>query len=168
MDKEKEIKKALKGISKSVKDLMDGDMLDLGVSACKIQNGTVEYIDPLDPKYYHLFPNQYGKEIWTCIPNYEGLYQISNFGRVKRLSRVINFGKQKRTTKPIKSYIDKKSGYVGFTLCKKGKKKTFRIHTVMGEAFLNHKPSHKLVVDHKNNIKIDNRLEKEILRVFFK
>ena len=29
------------------------------------------------------------KEIWKDIPNYEGLYQISNFGRVKSLPRMM-------------------------------------------------------------------------------
>lgn len=29
-------------------------------------------------------------EIWKDIPNYKGLYQVSNYGRIKSLSRIIN------------------------------------------------------------------------------
>ena len=35
-------------------------------------------------------------EVWKDIPNYEGLYQVSNLGRVKMMSRVVMANKSKR------------------------------------------------------------------------
>jgi len=102
------------------------------------------------------------KEIWKDIPNYEGLYQASNLGRVKSLPRKI---KQKNNSfKITKERIIKQgigsSKYLYVVLCNGFNNKSFTVHSLIAMAFLNHKPNgHKLVVDHINNIKTDNRLE---------
>ena len=91
------------------------------------------------------------KEEWRDIKGYEGIYQISNLGKVKSLSRTItrkNGSKQKieeRILKPCKS----KKGY--YLVCLDGKMHT--IHRLVAENFVN-----SLVVNHKNGIKTDNRL----------
>ena len=91
------------------------------------------------------------KEVWKDIPNYKGFYQVSNLGRVKSL----RFGKE-RILKP--SYAGKGYSMVIFT--KDKVRKPFYVHVLVAMAFLKHKPcGHKLVVDHKNNINTDNRLE---------
>ena len=100
-------------------------------------------------------------EIWRDIPEYEGLYQVSNLGRVKSLSRYIN--------RPIGSYYTKErilknrinsSGYYLIQLFKDGNMKNIFIHQLVAIAFLNHKPNgYKLVVDHINDNKLDNRVE---------
>ena len=163
MNKDNKIEKALKNIDRMVKDLMDSDMLDLGISACYIRDGKVNYIDPLDPKNFHLFPNQYGDEIWKDIPEYEKYYQCSNFGRIKSLERVI-YSKRNKSLKTLKpklkyQYIDK-YGYANCQLSKGGINKSFRVHKLVAMTFLNHKPdgTQKVVVNHINLIKLDNRL----------
>lgn len=89
-------------------------------------------------------------EEWKDIPGYEGFYEISNHGRVKSLF----FGKEKILKPQINIH-----GYYGVVLCKELKKKRFDIHVLVSMAFLNHKPAgYKLVVDHINEIKIDNRV----------
>jgi hypothetical protein len=100
------------------------------------------------------------KEIWKDIPNYEGLYQVSNLGRVKSLDRIDAAGR-KLKSKVFK--IDKNisgSGYQFCALSKGGKVRQRYIHQLVAMAFLNHKPDKfKIVVDHINNNKLDNRLE---------
>ena len=100
-------------------------------------------------------------EIFKDIPEYEGIYQISNLSNVKSLKRIIN-GSNGRIYK-IKENIRKQSidstGYLCLTLSKNGDK-IFRIHQLMAITFMNHIPKiDKLVVDHINNNPLDNRLE---------
>jgi hypothetical protein len=94
------------------------------------------------------------KEIFKDIPNYEALYQVSNLGNVKSL----NYGRtgNEKILKPRNN----KSGYYTIVLYKEGNKKTTSIHVLVAMAFLGHVPNgHNVEVDHKNDIKNDNRLE---------
>lgn len=53
------------------------------------------------------------KEVWRDIPNYEGLYQISNYGRAKSVERVVKCKKEGMFQK-YQSYIlkpDKSTNY---------------------------------------------------------
>jgi hypothetical protein len=96
-------------------------------------------------------------EIYKDIPGYEGLYQVSNFGKVKSLSRKTPDG---RLIKEIilKSAVSKK--YEICSLYKNGFSKSIEVHKLVCMAFFNHVPcGHKIVVDHINNDKLDNRLE---------
>ena len=89
-------------------------------------------------------------EIWKDIKDYGGLYKVSNLGRVKSLK----FGKER-----ILSAATNATGYSLVALCN-GKTKAITVHQLVAMAFLNHKPcGYKLVVDHINTIKTDNRLE---------
>ena len=60
-------------------------------------------------------------EIWRDIPGYEGLYQVSNLGNVKSVSRtVIRKNNIKHTLKGRKLKISKdRLGYLIVNLCKK-------------------------------------------------
>lgn len=101
------------------------------------------------------------KEIWKDIPNYEGLYQVSNLGNVKSLPKEWIAGSRSLRShngKILKTVIDKK-GYCAITISVNSLKKTYKVHQLVAMAFLNHKPcGMKLVVDHINDIKTDNRL----------
>ena len=99
-------------------------------------------------------------EIWRDIPNYEGHYQVSNFGNVKSVSRVVKRGD---VLQPIKERVMKQpldsKGYKHLSLHKEGKRKGFQVHQLVAMAFLNHTPNgHKLIVDHIDNNKLNNRL----------
>jgi hypothetical protein len=93
------------------------------------------------------------EEIWKDIPNYEGLYQVSNFGNVLSLN-------YKKTGKKSLLQFGYVRGYQQVYLSKLGKRKTISIHQLVAITFLNHKPcGFKIVVDHINNDKTDNRVE---------
>lgn len=93
-------------------------------------------------------------EVWKDIPNYEGLYQVSNLGRVKSLSKNIKGRNYKEIIK-VPSLGGK--GYYRLPLCKNGKNKYFYIHRLVAKAFIpnfNNKPT----VDHIDRNKLNNEV----------
>lgn len=101
-------------------------------------------------------------EIFKDIPNYEGLYQVSNLGTVRSLDNTSNHwrgGSRLRKGRILRSRICK-NGYSNVCLFSYGVKKTLRVHQLVAITFLNHVPNrHVIVVDHINNNRTDNRLE---------
>jgi hypothetical protein len=92
------------------------------------------------------------KEQYKDIPEYEGHYQISNLGNIKSLKR-----NGERIMNPC---IDKTKGYLRVNLFKESKRKSLYVHQLVAIAFLGHKPNgNKLVVDHMDNDKTNNRLD---------
>ena len=98
-------------------------------------------------------------EIWKDIKNYEGLYQVSNFGRIKALERTVQgrWGEQHLQEKILALYKDKK-GYMIAYLYKNNIKKALKVHRIVAEAFLQNLDN-KREIDHINRIKDDNRVE---------
>ena len=98
------------------------------------------------------------KEIWKDIPGYEGLYQVSNLGRVKSLERYKdnNSGLVKMPEKIMQGGI--RNGYVLVYLTKDGKRKTFSAHRLVAQAFIPN-PEQKPTINHINGNKQDNRVE---------
>jgi hypothetical protein len=102
------------------------------------------------------------EEIWKDIPDYEGLYQVSNLGRVKSLPKEWKTGK--RTIRKHNGIILKQRksplGYYDVSLYKNSIMKTRSVHQLVAIAFLGHNPNGvKLVVDHINDNPSDNRVE---------
>jgi hypothetical protein len=101
------------------------------------------------------------QEIWKDIPNYEGIYQVSNLGNVKSLPNLRWNGKCHRNIKEkiLQKGLDTK-GYYQVSLYKNKFRKSFGIHKLVAMAFLKHTPcGYELVVDHINDIKTDNQVE---------
>lgn len=91
------------------------------------------------------------KEVFLPVPNYEGLYEVSNHGRIKSL-----LGK---TEKILKNRTGGNTKYKAVILSKNGIPETFRVHSLVARVFLNHIPcGHELVIDHKNSIPTCNYL----------
>lgn len=91
-------------------------------------------------------------EEWRTIKGYEGLYEISNFGRVKSLN-------YRRTGKErIMTLSKNKSGYLVVNLCKKGKVKIWRVNRLVALSFIEN-PENKPFTDHRNGIRDDDRVE---------
>lgn len=87
-------------------------------------------------------------EIWKDIPGYEGLYQISNMGRVMSLN-------YKRSGKPcLMNPSPDKYGYYHVTI----KRKSYKVHRLIWTVFKGPVPP-GLEINHKNEHKEDNRLE---------
>lgn len=88
------------------------------------------------------------KEIWKDVLEYEGLYQVSNLGRVRSLYN--------RNIKILKAQKNK-NGYLHLGLKKDGKVKNFLVHCLVWEVFKGKKPE-GYEVNHINEDKTDNRL----------
>lgn len=92
-------------------------------------------------------------EIWKSIKNYEGQYQVSNFGNIKSLLN----NKHNKIEKIMKQYKTN-CGYMQIMLCNNKEKHQFLVHRLVAQAFilnLKDKPQ----VNHINGIKTDNRVE---------
>lgn len=99
-------------------------------------------------------------EIWKDIPEYEGLYQASNLGRVRSLDRV-SIGVRFNSTRKGRILKGRpvRHGYLAIVLYGKDLSlKNIAIHRVVAITFLDN-PENKPCVNHKNLIKTDNRLE---------
>jgi hypothetical protein len=102
-------------------------------------------------------------EIWKDIPNYEGLYQVSNLGRIKSIERKVSWEfyekpcARKHKERIIATEVAK-NGYKRVGLCKDGKRTRYQLHRIIAKAFLPN-PRNLPVINHKNGIKTDNRLE---------
>lgn len=97
--------------------------------------------------------NNLRHEIWVDVLGFEGMYQVSNFGRVKSLKRYTNnqFCKEDRMIVPRKD----RYGYLRVDL-KKGKQlKTFVTHILVADSFVSNNEN-KPYVKHKDGIKTNN------------
>lgn len=95
-------------------------------------------------------------EVWKDIKGYEGLYQVSNMGRVKSLkrkSRNLNNEEDR-----ILKHAVNKFGYCHFSLSKFNESKTMTMHRVVAKYFIPN-PKNKPCVNHINGIKTDNKVE---------
>lgn len=109
----------------------------------------------------------YYEEVWRDIKDYEGLYQVSNLGRVKSLERYVKFNDGRITH--YKEHILKQGkgtkGYLMVVLHKNGVGKTLKVHRLVAMAFpdlvdwteeAKGKPFEILQVNHKDELVTNN------------
>jgi hypothetical protein len=97
-------------------------------------------------------------EIWRSVVGYEGIYQVSTSGRVKRIGKYRNQVTEwdsNRLLKPAR----KNNGYMYCQLSKDGKTSPKMIHRLVAEAFIEN-PQNKPTVNHidgnRENNDVDN------------
>ena len=101
------------------------------------------------------------RKLWHSVRGYEGLYQVSNFGEIKSLSRWKHLPNGKYTVSKEKLLSPAqigKDGYKFVYLTVDGRSKRFYVHRIVAEAFLPN-PNRLPFVNHLNGIKFDNRPE---------
>ena len=89
-------------------------------------------------------------EEWRDIAGYEGIYQVSNFGRVKRATATRRFNDEH-----ILQAHDDHHGYDQVRLCKDGKQITAKVSRLVATAFLPN-PDNLPEVNHKDEDKTNN------------
>lgn len=100
-------------------------------------------------------------EIWKPIPDFPG-YEASSLGRIKSTERIVEVHhKVGYYTYIIPERIMKphlmNSDYLGIALCLKGKHINTIVHRLIAKTFIEN-PYHFPEVNHKNEIKTDNRV----------
>lgn len=97
-------------------------------------------------------------EIWKDVIGYEGIYQVSNTGKIKRIGVYTNqFGKTWEAERVLKP-ATKPKGYMFVQLSKDGKASPKHVHRLVAEAFTPN-PQNKPTVNHKNGDKSNNSVE---------
>lgn len=92
------------------------------------------------------------REIWKPIKGYEGLYEVSNLGRVR------SFHPHRKVKYKILNPIEMNIGYYKVTLYSKLKKEQKYIHKLVAETFIPN-PKNFNVINHINGNKKDNNVE---------
>ncbi len=101
-------------------------------------------------------------EQWKPVKNFEGLYEVSDLGRIKSLKRVVERkGEQGNLSvnEIIRyGYITPK-GYSRIQLSKDGKPYNLMLHIIVALSWIGEKPFENSQINHKNGNKVDNRPE---------
>ena len=96
--------------------------------------------------------NSVESEVWKPVVGYEGLYEVSNIGRV----RSINFHKSGKAKVMRPSFNT--WGYLIVDLRKNNKRHSYAVHRLVALAFIPN-PDNLPEINHKNEIKYDNNVE---------
>lgn len=98
-------------------------------------------------------------EIWKAIPNWEGMYEVSDQGRVKSLARAVTKGSgSRKICTRILSLSVKKTGYVQVNLSRNGRDHLFHVHRLVTLAFIGPCPEGQ-EVRHLDTDRTNNRLD---------
>ena len=99
-------------------------------------------------------------EEWRDIKGYEGLYQVSNEGRIKSLERIANRsdGKVEILKEKIRKLTKDKDGYLCVPLVKELKRKFCKVHRLVAKAFIDN-PDNLPEINHKDECKSNNSVE---------
>lgn len=107
-----------------------------------------------------LLDNGHGREIWKDIPGWEGLYQVSNLGRIKSLARdyrICNVATVHKKEKILKQQTIK-FGYKHVELNYNGHARNYPVHRLVAMAFIPN-PENKPHIDHIDTIPYHNNVE---------
>lgn len=99
-------------------------------------------------------------EEWKDIAGYEGLYQVSNYGRIKRLERLVYYGNRSPflVKEKILELTNHKRGYKTIMLHKNKKSKLWLVHRLVALTFMPN-PNNYPQVNHKDENKLNNKVE---------
>jgi len=92
-------------------------------------------------------------EIWNPIIGYENLYDVSNLGNIRSLIK-----RGCNRVAMLKQGYDIRTGYKYVQLYKDNKHLSIKVHSIVVEAFLKIKTTRKLVCNHIDGNKLNNKL----------
>lgn len=98
-------------------------------------------------------------ELWKPIPGFDGMYEVSNMGRVKscKRTRKSKAGSISHVQERILKPKSGKNGYFEIALSKNGKLHFFRCHRLVADAFIPN-PNHFPVINHKDEDVTNNKV----------
>ena len=95
-------------------------------------------------------------EIWKDVVGYEGIYQVSNEGRIKRIGKYRNQVTEWESNKILKPAI-KNNGYMYCQLSRDNKTSPKMVHRLVAEAFIDN-PHNKPTVNHIDGNRTNNNV----------
>ena len=95
------------------------------------------------------------KEIWKDIKDYEGLYQVSNLGRIKRIGKYKNQFTSWESNKILTNNIGT-DGYYHIMLSKDNKKRMYLVHRIVAKTFIGEQDNKQ--VNHIDGNKLNNNI----------
>ena len=98
------------------------------------------------------------QEIWKDIKNYENLYQVSNFGRVRSLDHFRKNGTGIYLQKGKILNPQNTNGYCFVSLSKQGKTKQYLVHRLVAQTFILNSEQHN-EINHKDENKQNNHID---------
>jgi len=103
--------------------------------------------------------NSSASEEWKPVVGFEGLYEVSNYGRVKSLNRIITQKNGIKREVPEKMLTQSDAGgYLQVCLSKEGKSRSYGVHVLVGRAFVKgYDPDKAYEINHKDENKKNNR-----------
>lgn len=133
-----------------------------GVSSdCNTKSTSLSACHPVTNKAITKGGN-YMEEVWKPVKGYEGLYEVSNTGKVRSLDRTIKYtfcGKKHLRT--IRGTVLKQKAnpeYYRVSLCKNGVTRNEYVHRIVAEAFIPN-PNGLAEVNHIDEDKANNNAE---------
>ena len=93
--------------------------------------------------------SEIAQENWKDIFGYDGMYQVSDLGRVRS-----RYSGEWKGLRPRKTNL----GYLRVALCKDGKVKNFLIHRLVADAFIHNDNIFNTQINHRNECKSDNKV----------
>lgn len=96
-------------------------------------------------------------EEWRDVVGYEGVYSVSNLGRVRRNHAIRGSIKGSVEAGHVMSPCPIKRGYLRLSLHRDAKRKSHQVATLVTKAFIGPQPTPLHQVNHKDGVKINNR-----------
>ena len=93
--------------------------------------------------------NEIAQEQWKDIFGYDGMYQVSDLGRVR--SKKYGDGRVLKNRKT-------NCGYLRVMLCKDGNPKNYMVHRLVAQAFIPNSDENKTQINHIDECKHNNRV----------
>ena len=101
------------------------------------------------------------KECWVSIKGYKGIYEVSNFGRVRSLDRYVegkDGSRRKIKGRMINPTLDR-AGYPKVHLSVDNKKTMYRVHKLVAEHFIEKPLEGKWFVNRKDGDRTNNKVD---------
>jgi len=92
------------------------------------------------------------KERWRSVVGYEGVYEVSSLGNIRRVAG----SERAPICRNIKTRLNT-NGYLCVDLCTNARRRTYTVHGIVARAFIP-KPRGKYEIDHINGCPSDNRI----------